>query len=155
MRDGFSTVRLGAGDAAVLARALQVLVPACRPDSRGPPLDHLAALLAGTGNYLFLAREGETGVGYLSAYRFPRVDASGTLVYLYDLEVAPDYRGRGIGRSLVEGLLQACRADGVEMVWAGTAIDNAAARRTFEAVGGRRVSESYLEYEFRLRDREG
>lgn len=155
MTDGLSTVRLRAGDAAVLARALQVILPVRAPDSRGPPLDHLAALLAGTGNYVFLACQGDTPVGYLCAYRFPRVYPSGTLVYLYDLEVAPDHRRRGVGRGLVESLLQACRADGVAMVWAGTGIDNDAARQTFEAVGGRRVSETYVEYEFPLSDGDG
>jgi hypothetical protein len=51
---------------------------------------------------------------------------------------------------LVESLLQACRDDGVMLVWAGTARDNVAAQRTFEAAGGRRVSETYVEYEFSL-----
>jgi aminoglycoside 3-N-acetyltransferase I len=100
--------------------------------------------------HVFLAWHLHAPVGYLTAYRFPRLDRMGDQVYLFDLEVAPSARRGGIGRQLVERLLEACRADGVTLVWAGTALDNVAAQRTFEAVGGRRISETYVEYEFAL-----
>lgn len=155
MTETLRTARLGPGDAGALARALPGLVPAEERAGRGPSLEHLTAVLAGSANYVFLSRQGRTAVGYLCAYRFPRVESSGTQVYLFNLEVAADYRGRGIGRSLVESLLEACRADGVGLVWAGTALDNVAAQRTFEAAGGRRVSGSYVEYEFPLAQADG
>ena len=116
-----------------------------------PPPRYLSDLLAYPATYVFLAWQGRAAVGYLSAYRFPRVERQGDQVYLFDIVVAPGARRRGMGRRLVESLLEACRADGVTLVWAGTALDNVAAQRTFEAVGGRRISETYVEYEFSLR----
>lgn len=115
-----------------------------------PGPHYLAKLLASPAIYVFLAWQPHIPLGYLSAYRFPRLDRMSDQVYLFDIEVTPSARRSGIGRQLVERLLDACRADGVSLVWAGTALDNVAAQRTFEAVGGRRVSETYVEYEFAL-----
>jgi ribosomal protein S18 acetylase RimI-like enzyme len=61
------------------------------------------------------------------------VEAGGSLVYLYDIEVAAAHRREGAGRALVQALVKICSADGVKRIWAGTEIENAAARRTFEA----------------------
>ena len=145
-----SVERLGPSEGAELAHALEDLVPEEERERALPSPRYLGDLLAAPTTYVFLARCGQFPVGYLSAYRFPRLDYAGDHVYLFDIEVAPAARRSGIGRRLVQRLLDACRADAVTLVWAGTALDNVAAQRTFEAAGGRRVSETYVEYEFRL-----
>jgi ribosomal protein S18 acetylase RimI-like enzyme len=139
--------RLGRSDSAELARALERLIPSQQREGDFPAPQYFADLLACPTTYVFVAWQSQTPVGYLCAYRFPRLDRIGDQVYLFDIEVAPSARRSGIGRQLVDCLLDACRAGGVTLVWARTALDNVAAQRTFEAAGGRRVSETYVEYE--------
>jgi ribosomal protein S18 acetylase RimI-like enzyme len=148
MGEQISVERLGPFGGAELARALEDLIPKQERQGPLPSARYLGDLLASPATYVFLARWGQVPVGYLSAYRFPRLDQVGDQVYLFDIEVDSAARRRGIGRQLVERLLDACRADTVPLVWAGTALDNVAAQRTFEAAGGRRISETYVEYEF-------
>ena len=42
------------------------------------------------------------------------------MVCLYEIEVVESQRRRGIGRSLLEALIQTCRGEGVVKVWAVT-----------------------------------
>ncbi len=134
--------RLAPSDAAELARALHTLVPDDERDvdvRSDAHITHLARALATPSCYVFLASRAAAPVGYVSAYRFPRLDHASDQVYLFDIEVAPAERRRGVGRRLVEALLVACRADGVTWAWAGTARENEAAQRLFASMGFRRT----------------
>lgn len=54
--------------------------------------------------------------------------------------VAPEYTGQGIGRRLVEQLVEACRTAQCHALIACITADNRASRRLFEAAGFRCVS---------------
>jgi len=56
-------------------------------------------------------------------------------VHLLDLAVAPDLRGRGIGRLLAERVLDEARAFGARLVTLEVAEDNVAARRLYASLG--------------------
>ncbi len=58
---------------------------------------------------------------------------------LHDLIVAPEHRGRGVGRLLLEAALAYFRSRGVPRVVLATAARNEAAQRLFESVGFRRT----------------
>lgn len=110
----------------------------------------MAAALADPRCQLFLALEGATPVGLLSAYVFPDVVSGGQLAYLYDIEVMPSSRRGRVGTALVEALLAGCEAAGVKLVWAGTDAENEAARRTFEGTGAEAEGGRYVEYEWEI-----
>ncbi len=55
--------------------------------------------------------------------------------YLQDLWVEPGFRGRGIGRHLIEAVYGCADADGSPAVWWLTAEDNHQARRLYDRVG--------------------
>ena len=151
MVDSIEVRRLAPSDAAELATALKVLVGAAEPESEvrtATPVAHLAVSLETPSCYVFLASEAEAPVGYVSAYRFPRLDHASDQVYVFDIEVAPMARRRGVGRRLLTALLTTCWADGVTWAWAGTARANVAARGLFAVVGGEQTNETYVEFEF-------
>jgi ribosomal protein S18 acetylase RimI-like enzyme len=151
MADSIEVRRLAPSDAAELARGLTLLAGAAEREGEAraaAPVEHLAASLATPSCYVLLATEAGAPVGFVSAYRFPRLDHASDQAYVFDIEVAPAARRRGVGRRLLTALLAACWADGVTWAWAGTARENAAARRLFEAVGGEEVGETYVEFEF-------
>ncbi|XAH25290.1 GNAT family N-acetyltransferase [Xylophilus sp. GW821-FHT01B05] len=54
--------------------------------------------------------------------------------YLQDLFTAPDARGRGVGRSLIEGVYQAAKAAGIKRVYWQTHETNAAGRMLYDKV---------------------
>ena len=58
---------------------------------------------------------------------------------LHDLIVAPEYRGRGVGRLLLGAALEFCRSRGVPRVVLSTADRNVAAQRLFASMGFRRT----------------
>lgn len=144
--------RAGSGDESLWARAVARLVSAPDRDGRLASIAELARVMADPRCYLYLGLQGAEPVGLLSAYRIPDAEAGGELVYLYDIEVEASRRRRGVGGALVAALLESCREDGVRRIWAGTALENSAARRTFESTGARLEGETYAEYEWELEE---
>ena len=108
----------------------------------------LRRALGSPSSYIFLAVREREPVGFVSGYRFPRLDDASDQVYVFDIEVLPELRRQGIGRRLLEALLEACGQERVSWAWAGTARENVAAQALFASVGGERGGETYVEFEF-------
>lgn len=81
-----------------------------------------------------LAWRGTRAVG-LTHYLFHRHGwKREPVTYLQDLFVAPDRRGTGLGRALIEAVYTAADAAGAPTVYWLTAEDNAQARRLYDGV---------------------
>lgn len=132
-------------DAAAWRAAVEILLFEPRPRDA-----ELEAALGADACYALLALAASEPLGLLGAYRLPGLTAQGPLVYLYDIAVTAKRRNQGIGQALIAALLEACRDDGVRLVWAGTAGDNAAARALFATTGATALGEQYVEFEWRL-----
>jgi GNAT superfamily N-acetyltransferase len=91
-----------------------------------------------------LAREGGRAVGFATVYWSWDTLLAARIGVMHDLFVAPQARGRGIGRHLIEACRRECRARGaVKLAWQ-TARDNVRAQRAYDAVGATR--EEWLDY---------
>ncbi len=55
--------------------------------------------------------------------------------YLAELYVAPERRGRGLGRALMEAAMELARARGADRMDLGTGDSDAAARALYESLG--------------------
>ena len=146
----FEVRRARVGDERLWLSAVESILSEPDRDGRIATAAEVASALADPSSLLFLALSGETPVGLLSAYTFPDVAAGGRLAYLYDIEVRASHQRAGIGTALVEALVVSCRADGVKTIWAGTDVENRAARHTFERTGAALQGDSYVEYEWEL-----
>ncbi len=69
--------------------------------------------------------------------------AKGPYLYLNDLFVAPDVRGCGAGRALIEAVYARADATGAERVYWLTHESNATARRLYDSLA---VNDRFLEY---------
>jgi GNAT superfamily N-acetyltransferase len=71
--------------------------------------------------------------GFANYVLHPYTWGEGPVCYLEDLFVVPDARGNGMGRRLIEHLVEAGRQQGWERLYWMTRSDNAAARNLYNA----------------------
>ena len=105
------------------------------PDVFDGPIDatQLAAFVADPRHLMILAVEDETVVGMASAVEYLHPDKT-PQIWINEVGVTPGHRRRGIGRRLVELVLETARARGCSGAWLGTEPDNVAARRCYDGV---------------------
>ena len=99
-----------------------------------------ARVVAIAADYPYLVyEEGGEVIGYCYAHAWKERAA-----YRYTLEttvyLAPRHRGRGIGRALMERLIEACRDEGYHALVACITVPNEASIALHERLGFRRVS---------------
>ncbi len=70
-------------------------------------------------------------------------------LFINEVGVAEPYRRRGVGRRLIERLLETGRAAGCVEAWVATETENQTAREFYAAIGGREEPTSAVVYTFR------
>ena len=115
-----------------------------------PTVAHLNTLLDDDRSYLFAAVHENSVIGFALAYRFPSLYSSGYLAYLYDIGVSESYRRRGVGRLLIETVLEHLRLDDVKELWLGTGVDNQEGQGLFTATGAIKSDEAFNDYTYYL-----
>ena len=99
-----------------------------RPEAAVRFLDEL-------GHHLLVATDDHgQPVGMVSGVELTHPD-KGTEMFLYELGVDSASRGQGIGRALVEALVEVARARGCYGMWVLTDADNDAALATYRPAG--------------------
>ncbi|SNY52575.1 GNAT family N-acetyltransferase [Paractinoplanes atraurantiacus] len=93
-----------------------------------------AAFTATPGTIAFVAADGDDVQGWCWGYLLPRPDGT-SMLYLHNLEVAPQHRRRGVGRGLLSAFLQAGVRAGARTMFLITGEHNTAARRLYESMG--------------------
>jgi ribosomal protein S18 acetylase RimI-like enzyme len=91
------------------------------------------ALLAGGETTILLAGDGPDGLAVLR-FRLA-ITSPGLECYLAELYVAPEQRGRGLGRALMNAAIDEARARGADYMDLGTSEDDVAARALYESLG--------------------
>lgn len=100
----------------------------------------LAAFLADTACYLILAIEGGRVIGSLNGHALRHPHRAAPQFLLYEIDVRPEWRRQGIGRSLVTAFSAAGRAAGACEVWVVTNESTPAAMGLYHACGYRRIN---------------
>lgn len=142
--------RLTKDDTRIVTSILTHLIDSTDRKTLKPPADHLEVLLTDERTYLFAALLDDSVVGFALAYRFPSLYATEHLAYLYDIEVLPVHRRKGIGRHLVEAVCAVLRNDGVKELWLGTDVDNVEGQGLFSATGAIKSDETFNDYTYYL-----
>ncbi|MEY2442596.1 MAG: hypothetical protein QOJ46_2022 [bacterium] len=121
--------RLGSGDEQAVLAAGGLFDDAPRPDATrrflGEPNHHLLIAYDAIG----------TPLGFVSGVETTHPD-KGTEMFLYELGIDEPARRQGVGRALVEALVQLARERGCYGMWTGTASTNEAALATYRSAGG-------------------
>ncbi len=118
----------GAGDAVRVTAASQLF--------DGPAQEQaVSRFLSDPGHHLLVAYEEDTPIGFVTGVEMIHPD-KGTEMFLYELGVDEQFRGRGIGRALVGRLATLATARGCYGMWVLTDGNNTAAQATYRAAGG-------------------
>jgi ribosomal protein S18 acetylase RimI-like enzyme len=122
-------------DAAEVARLLDDFNTEYGDFTPGVPAltERLAELIEADEAVALLGGEGPDGLAVL---RFrPALWTRSLDAYLEELYVAPARRGEGIGRALLEAVLELSRKRGAGFIHLGTSVDDTAARGLYESMG--------------------
>jgi ribosomal protein S18 acetylase RimI-like enzyme len=90
-------------------------------------------------NELLIAYVDGEPAGFVSATELSHPDQAQPELFLNELGVAEAYRGRGVGRALVERLWEVARERGCRGMWVLTDDANVAANKVYAAAGGTRA----------------
>ena len=98
--------------------------------------DHTWARILDPGHRMAcrLAFADGTALGFAIHHHHCSSWVMGDDMYLEDLFVAPDARGQGVGRALIEDLIALGRAKGWHRLYWNTDRNNAAARRLYDSL---------------------
>jgi ribosomal protein S18 acetylase RimI-like enzyme len=120
-----------------------------QPSDPGRAERFLRERLEGEESVVFLALEGDTAAGFVQLYpSFWSVAACRSWI-LNDLYVAHRYRGRGVGRELLERAQAHASATGAGGMSLATERTNLTAQRLYEGLGWRR-DEEFFHYQLEL-----
>ena len=134
---------LHAGDASLLERVAD--------DVFDLPLDAAlsAEFLRDPRHHLAVAIDGDVLVGMASAVHYVHPDKRPQL-FINEVGVASSHQGLGIGRRLLDALLDRGRSLGCSEAWVLTDENNSIARRLYAGAGGQANSEPAIMYTFPL-----
>jgi ribosomal protein S18 acetylase RimI-like enzyme len=95
--------------------------------------ERVSGLMAAGDTIVLLAGDGPDGIAVL---RFrPSLWIRASECYLAELYVVPDRRGHGIGRALMDAVMETARAEGAGHIELNTSDDDVAARALYESLG--------------------
>jgi aminoglycoside 6'-N-acetyltransferase I len=141
-----TTVRvLGPNEAAVLDR----LAPDVFDDAIHPRW--CAEFFADPRHHLAVALDGDVVVGMASGVHYVHPD-KGPELWINEVGVSDAYRGRGLGRRLVETLVAHGASLGCREAWVLTSPDNEPAKRMYRAAGSIPHEETSVMFTYRMSD---
>ncbi|WP_028566214.1 GNAT family N-acetyltransferase [Salinispora tropica] len=106
-----------------------------RPNTRPAAVGFLRARQARQESILYVARAEEGPIGFSQVYPTFSSVSLASVWTLNDLFVAPQARGSGVGRALVDRVISDAEAAGVIRVALATAEDNTSAQALYESAG--------------------
>ena len=100
-----------------------------------PQAEATARFLADEHHHLLIAYDGEVPAAMVTGVEMTHPD-KGTEMFLYELGVDEEFRGRGLGKAMVAALADLARQRGCYGMWVLTDADNDAALATYVGAGG-------------------
>jgi ribosomal protein S18 acetylase RimI-like enzyme len=109
--------------------------------------ERITRFLAEPQNYLFGAYVNGKLAGFVYGYILTMLDSERSEMFLYSLDVLPEYQRQGIGRALIESLKAVCREKKLVM-FVFTNESNEAGMGVYPATGAFRPNPDDVMYEW-------
>jgi aminoglycoside 3-N-acetyltransferase I len=98
---------------------------------------HAGRFLANPANYLIVAEADGSVIGFALAHALERLKEDSHKLFIYELEVAAEFRRRGVGRALIAHLRQVVERDRMLNAFVLTNHSNSAAVALYRRTGAR------------------
>lgn len=98
----------------------------------------LSTFLSNPLNFLFVALDGDAPAGFVLAHQLQRLDTESAKMFLYEIDVAENYRRRGIASALIAQLDRICRGGSFINMFVLTNESNIPATNLYLKTGGRK-----------------
>ena len=89
-------------------------------------------------------------VGFASAVQYVHPDKPRPELWVNEVGVSPSHQNRGLGKALMQALLEVARDAGCSEAWVLTERNNQPAMKLYKAVGGEEEKEEIVMFSFRL-----
>ncbi len=110
----------------------------------------VAEFLRDERHHLAVAIEDKTVVGFASGVHYVHPDKPAEL-WINEVGVAPSHQGRGIGKAIIEALLEHAKRLGCREAWVLTDRKNQAAMRLYASTGGEEAPRDQVMFTYYLR----
>lgn len=130
MKTILEVIRLREEDAELAARI------ALRFASNIVSAEHTAAFLAKESNILLTVLVDSEPAGFLLAHLLDRFKDTRRKLFIYEIDVLPEFQRRGIGRALIEAVLKTARERNADTAFVLTNRSNTAAVNLYAETGG-------------------
>ena len=102
---------------------------------------YIEVFLSQKNNYILAALDGGNPIGFLLAYELPRFDREEAMLFIYEIEVHPDYRNRGIGTALIKKIKSRFKSGKIMKMFVLTNGSNQPAMKLYESTNGNRPNQ--------------
>jgi len=113
-------------------------------------IEHARSFFQNKANLLFVAFVDDRIAGFLTAHRLDRFKDLRKQIFIYEVDVAEPWRRMGIGRKLMNAVLDFAKAENTDEVFVLTSRSNVAASELYRSVGGILEDRDDLMYVFYL-----
>ena len=110
----------------------------------------LQKFLASPHHHLAVAIAEGMVVGFASAVQYVHPDKPRPELWVNEVGVSPAHQNRGIGKALMQALLDFARSAGCAEAWVLTERNNQPAMKLYRAVGGEEEQEEIVMFSFKL-----
>jgi ribosomal protein S18 acetylase RimI-like enzyme len=134
----------------ILGNGDQAVLDTVAPEVFDDPIDEAAAreFLRDPRHRIAVALDEGAVVGFVSAVVYVHPDKPRPELWINEVGVAPTHHGRGIGRRLLEAMLEAARAANCREAWVLTDRSNEAAMRLYASAGGQDTPGDHVMFTF-------
>jgi ribosomal protein S18 acetylase RimI-like enzyme len=122
------------------------------PEVFDDPIDFTTAMdfLHDPRHRLMVVMEDTLVVGFISAVMYLHPDKSKPELWINEVGIAPTHRGRGIGKMLLQRMLESGQQAGCSEAWVLTEHSNDAAMALYRSLGGREEIPDPVMFTFKL-----
>lgn len=93
----------------------------------------------------YFIRQGNEKIGYVILTRYHSVEKGGLTIYIDELYVEERFRRRGVGKTILDEVVNIARREKAKALWANTEHNNEGSQRFFKNAGFRQ--NKYLNFE--------
>jgi aminoglycoside 3-N-acetyltransferase I len=129
--------RLGPGDESVVERLA----------TKGPPA-RVHELLADPKTVFVVALDADEPIGFVFGYELIRRHGDPSALFVYEIEVAEEWRRRGVGTALMRELERIAGERGIRTGWVLTNASNEEAMAFYRSLGGERTNDDDVMWDF-------